>query len=212
MGMMDVMVKMIKKEKREDMMINMMPLMMEGIDMNALMPRMMGNMLADITVDDVVNFLKNALKDKEKIQELLVKLQEASLMQKMMFKTYKSNLGFEETVQTLEKNGEANGWDVEGVRDLQKTYIKAGLKDMSKVKILYFCNPEGGYAILKNDDNKPMSVMMPMPVSVYEKTDGTVEIAAMNLGMMGDMFSGVVKEVLINGAHYFENSLEGIAL
>lgn len=43
----------------------------------------------------------------------------------------------------------------------------AGLSDMTRVKILYLCNPEGGYEILKSDDFKAMSVMMPMPVSVY---------------------------------------------
>jgi uncharacterized protein (DUF302 family) len=81
---------------------------------------------------------------------------------------------------------------------------------MTRVKILYYCNPEGGYAILKNDDFKALSVMMPMPVSVYERTDGTVGISAMNLGMMSGMFAGTVKEVLEKGAEDFEKSLEGV--
>lgn len=51
MALMDTMVKSISKEKREKMMINMMPLMMEGIDMNELMPKMMANMLKDLTAE-----------------------------------------------------------------------------------------------------------------------------------------------------------------
>jgi radical SAM superfamily enzyme len=35
-SMMDTMIKGLPQEKREEMMINMMPLMMEGIDMNEL--------------------------------------------------------------------------------------------------------------------------------------------------------------------------------
>ena len=55
-----------------------------------------------------------------------------------------------------------------------------------------------------------MSVMMPMGVSVYETSDGRVEIAAMNLGMMSGMFSGVVREVLNNGAGNLEKTLQGV--
>jgi hypothetical protein len=55
-----------------------------------------------------------------------------------------------------------------------------------------------------------MSVMMPMGVSIYETTDGRVEIAAMNLGMMSGMFSGVVQEVLNNGAANLEKTLQGV--
>jgi hypothetical protein len=55
-----------------------------------------------------------------------------------------------------------------------------------------------------------MAVMMPMPVSVYEKNDGSVGISSMNLAMMSGMYTGVVKEVLEKGAEDFEKSLEGI--
>jgi len=44
--MMDMMIKSISKEKREKMMINMMPLMMEGIDIYEFMPKMMTDMLS----------------------------------------------------------------------------------------------------------------------------------------------------------------------
>lgn len=192
-------------------MINMMPLMMEGIDMNALMPRMMSKMLNDVTADDIINYLKDTLKDKEKLSELGTKIQEANLMGQMMFRVDTSSLNFKETVSALSESARQNGWLIPDTRDLQHEYHKVGLNDMTECTILYFCNPEGGYTIFtSNDTNKAMSVMMPMGVSVYGTTDGQVKIAAMNLGLMSNFFSGAVKDVLEDGGVRYEKSLEGI--
>jgi uncharacterized protein (DUF302 family) len=192
------------------MMINMMPLMMEGLDMNELMPKMMGNMLKDISADDLIKFLKDALGEKETVKKLLQKIGDANLMQKMMFKAYASRLGFDETVEKLHENALNNGWTIPDVRDLQQEYIDSGIKEMTRLKVLYFCNSNGGYSIIQNDEKKAMSVMMPMGVSVYEKKDGSVEVAAMNIGMMGGMFSGEAKEVFTDSGERLEASLDGI--
>jgi hypothetical protein len=97
------------------------------------------------------------------------------------------------------------------VHDLQENYQSAGYEDMTRVTTLYFCHPDGGYHILQDDAYKPMAVMMPMGVSVYETSDGGVYIAAMNLGRMSKMFSSPVKEVLREGAANYAATLEGIA-
>jgi len=208
--MMDMMIKTISKEKREQMMINMMPQMMEGIDFYELMPKMMTDMLKDVTVDDVTAFIKRAIEEQDKLKELTDKIAQANLMQQMMFKVYQSKLDFDETVSAVAEAAPRNGWQVPEIRDLQKEYQEAELSDTTRVKIIYFCNPQGGYDILKDDSNKSMSVMMPMGVSIYETSDGRVEIAAMNLGMMSVMFSGVVKEVLNSGATNLEKTLQGV--
>ena len=132
------------------------------------------------------------------------------MMPNMMFATYKSKLNFDETVSSLEESAKNNGWTIPEIRNLQQDYKEEGLEDMTKVKILYFCNSQGGYNILKNDDYKKMSVMMPMGVSVYETNDGQVKIAAMNIGFMSMMFSGIVKKVLQEGGGNFRNSVENI--
>ena len=132
------------------------------------------------------------------------------MMPNMMFATHKSKLNFDETVSSLEESAKRNGWTIPEIRDLQQDYIEEGLEDMTKVKILYFCNAQGGYNILKNDDYKKMSVMMPMGVSVYETNDGQVRIAAMNIGFMSMMFSGIVKKVLQEGGGNFKTSVENI--
>ena len=98
------------------------------------------------------------------------------MMPNMMFATYKSKLNFDETVSSLEESAKKNGWTIPEIRNLQQDYKEEGLEDMTKVKILYFCNSQGGYNILRNDDYKKLSVMMPMGVSVYETNDGQVKI------------------------------------
>jgi uncharacterized protein (DUF302 family) len=208
---MDTMINALPQGKREAMMIDMMPSMMEGIDMNELMPRMMSNMLKDISADDIVSWLKVALKDKERLGELGAKLQEANLMNQMMLRVDRSSLNFEETVAALTVSAEQNGWTIPDTRNLQREYHEAGLEDMTPCTILYFCYAEGGYAILTDSDrNKAMSVMMPTGVSVYETADGEVEIAAMNLGLMSHFFSGAIKDVLEDSSARYEKSLEAV--
>jgi uncharacterized protein (DUF302 family) len=209
-AMMDLMIKTISKEKREQMMINMMPQMMEGIDIYEFMPKMMTDMLKDVNVDDIIAFIKRGIEEQDKLKELADKIAQAKLMQQMMLKVYKSKLGFDETVSAVAEAAPGNGWQVPGIRDLQKEFQEAGLSDATKVKIVYFCDSQKGYDILKDDSNKSMSVMMPMGVSIYETSDGRVEVAAMNLGMMSGVFSGVVKEMLSNGAANLEKTLQGV--
>lgn len=205
MTLMDNMVKSIKKEKREQMMVDMMPLMMEGIDMNELMPKMMANMLKDLSADDIINFIKDLVSDSSKLTNFANKISEANLMSKMMMKTWKSKLSFDETVSALAENAPKNNWTIPDTRDLQKLWKEEGVENPPKIKILYFCNAHGGYAITRDDELKAMSAIMPMGVSVYETSTGEVEIAAMNLGMMGGFFSGEVKETLINSSKNFNN-------
>ena len=133
------------------------------------------------------------------------------LMNKMMFAVYESKLGFEETVASLTAAAQEHGWEIPMVHDLQANYQEAGYEDMTKVKIIYLCNPHDGYRILQYDENKPMSVIMPMGVSVYETSQGKVNVAGMNLGRMSLMYGGTVKEVLQEGEANFAKTLQNIA-
>lgn len=132
------------------------------------------------------------------------------MMKRMMFKKNKSKLNFEETVKTVRESAIKQGWQIPNVYDLQREIIEAGYKDMTKAKVIYFCNPHNGYRILKDDSNKQMSAMMPMGVSVYETNDGQVYIAAMNLGFMSKMFGGIIKEAIGAGAQKLKKTLEDI--
>lgn len=207
---MDKVVKSIKKEKREKMMIDMMPLMLEGIDMNKLLPKMMANMLKDLSSDAIIDFFKTIISDNSILSEISLKIAEANLMPKVMMKTWKSKLSFEKTVESIKENAPKHGWYVPDTRDLQKVWHDHGLIDAEKITVIYFCNGKGGYSITRADELKAMSVMMPMGVSVYETSKGEIEVAAMNIGMMGKMFSGITNEVLCKRAIDLDNTMSEI--
>ncbi len=135
MALMDTMVKSINKDKRKEMMVNMMPLMMEGIDMNELMPKMMANMLKDLSVDDIISFLKDLVNDSSKLSNFATKIAEANLMPKMMMKTWKSKFDFDETVAALTESAPKNGWHLPDTRDLQKLRKEQGIDTAPKIKI-----------------------------------------------------------------------------
>jgi uncharacterized protein (DUF302 family) len=209
---MDFIVKLIKKEKREQMMIDMMPLMMEGIDMNELMPKMMANMLKDVTADDIIEFIKGLAQESDKVAELGTKIAETNLLTKMMMKTWRSTLSFDDTIKALQASAQENSWHIPDSRDLTKLWTEQGIENPPKIHILYFCNAQGGHSITKDDELKAMSVMMPMGVSVYETSEGNVEIAGMNLSIMGGMFTGETRETLLNSAKNLENCIKALEL
>ena len=132
------------------------------------------------------------------------------LMKAVMFKVGRSEHDFEQTVQMVRENALRVGWDVPWRFELQQHYRDKGLSDMTRVINVYLCNPQGGYDIMKDDVYKPMAVMMPTAVSVYETGEGDVYISRMNLGRMSAMFGGTVREALKGGGANLEKALEGV--
>ncbi len=133
------------------------------------------------------------------------------LMKQMMFTVRKSKLDFEETITAIRESAIKSGWEIPSVYDLQQEYKKAGHEDMTRMKIIYLCNPHGGYRILKDDADKPMSVIMPTGVSVYEDTAGQVYVAGISFDRMSGMFGGTAQEVLKEAAGKYARTLQDIA-
>jgi len=131
-------------------------------------------------------------------------------MQAAMFKVSKSKHDFEHTVQMVRDKALRAGWDVPWRFELQQHYADKGFSDMTKVTNVYLCNPQGGYDIMKADAYKPMAVMMPTAVSVYETNAGEVHVSRMNLGRMSTMFAGTVRAALKGGGANLEKALEGV--
>ncbi len=117
------------------------------------------------------------------------------MMPKLMLKEYKSPYDIEKTVQTIQNNAKANGWVVAGVSELHKSIKKHGGYDLPAVYLINLCNASHAYNILKKDQNKIISTLMPCTISVYEKTDGSVYIGTVNASLMGKMFGGDIARV-----------------
>ena len=132
------------------------------------------------------------------------------MMQAAMFKVSRSKHDFEQTAQMIRENALRVGWDVPWRFELQQHYRESGLTDMTKVTNVYLCNPQGGYDIMKGDAYKPMAVMMPTAVSVYETSAGEVRVSRMNLARMSALFGGTVKAALKGGGANLEKALEGV--
>ena len=90
---------------------------------------------------------------------------------------------FEQTVEILKSAAEKNGWNVPAIHDLQQSLAKSG-KHVKPVKVLEICKPKYSGQMLELNDERIMSVMMPCRISVYEKNDGKVHIALLNVESM----------------------------
>ena len=118
------------------------------------------------------------------------------IMPKMMLSEYESPFGVEETMEKIKANALAEKWVVSSVTRLHQSIKKHGGYDLSPVLLVNLCEANHAYKILKNDETKIVSVMMPCTISVYQKADGKTYVGAMNAGLMGKMFGGVVAEVM----------------
>ena len=134
------------------------------------------------------------------------------LMTGMMFESRSSRFDFAETVTKVREAASENGWTVPQVLDLQGHYHHEGLPEMRRATIVYYCNAKAGTDITKDDANKPMLVMMPTGVAVYETSSGEVRVAHINFGLMRHMFGGVVKKALSQSARNMAKALAAVGV
>lgn len=113
----------------------------------------------------------------------------------MMVKETESKYNFEQSVEVFEQTAKDMGWKIPTVHDMQKTMEVNGY-EVASMKVFELCHPDHAYEILKLDEERIVSNMMPCRVSIYEKSDGKTYISWMNTSMMGNMMGGAVAEVM----------------
>lgn len=102
---------------------------------------------------------------------------------------------FEEVTQRVESKIKNENWELSKKFDFQKTLLEKKNKDVGAVISYKICKADHAYDLLKNENNKSISVMMPCSVNVYSK-NGETYIAYMNLGLMKNFFPSDVAEVM----------------
>jgi len=123
------------------------------------------------------------------------------MMPKMMFSEIESPYGFEETIARIQHNVEDNpelkakGWALVGLRNVAKAVQNDG-GNVLPAMMVEICSTKYSAPILKDDDLRILSILMPCKISVYKKQDGKVYIGTMNAGLMGMMFGPLVSEVM----------------
>jgi uncharacterized protein (DUF302 family) len=118
------------------------------------------------------------------------------IMPGMMLTERASPFSLDETIEKISSNAQAEGWIVSSIQPLHKSVKKHGGGNLSPVILINLCQANHAYNILKEDNNKVISVMMPCTISVYQKSDGRVYVGTMNAGLLGTMFGGTVAEVM----------------
>lgn len=119
----------------------------------------------------------------------------AVVMPKLMLQEQASPLSYQETVDHIRAKVEAAGWKVSAAMQLDQSLAKEG-KEVLPVTSLKICHPGYAEEVLRDDDARFLSVMMPCSIAVYEKSDGKTYISTMNSGLMGRMFGGTARRVM----------------
>jgi uncharacterized protein (DUF302 family) len=131
------------------------------------------------------------------------------LVRPQMMLENESRYDFETTLTTVEQSITAAGWSVPAVHDLQKSLAKAG-KEVNQVKVFALCNPEHAVKILRGDDERLYSSMMPCRIAVYTKSDGKTYISRLNIPGASRGMPGNVKSVMREAYKDVEDILSGI--
>lgn len=118
-------------------------------------------------------------------------------MKSMMVQERVSPYDVDATVQRIRDNAKSIGWVAPEVKDMNKSILKNGGKDIGgPVRIVELCN--AGYAgrILSDDEGRYSALLMPCAIAVYTKKDGKTYVSNMQAGRMGSMMGGVVSDVM----------------
>ncbi|MBF0249146.1 MAG: DUF302 domain-containing protein [Alphaproteobacteria bacterium] len=112
----------------------------------------------------------------------------------MMLNEYESPFGLEETAARIQANIKDSGWALSGLRSPSAT-IKAMGSNVPNVLLVEACNVDYSKPLIKDDDTRILSILMPCTITVYEKGD-KVYIGLMNSGLMGQLFGAKVAGIM----------------
>lgn len=118
------------------------------------------------------------------------------MMPSMMIVTKECELGFDETVASLEKRIPEHGWVLSGGKaiDMNAALAKNGVEFKPRVKLVKLCNAEHAKSVLTTD--RWVSCLMPCTMAVWEGDDGKVYLSEMNMSLMAKMFGGNIAKVM----------------
>lgn len=118
-----------------------------------------------------------------------------------------SKLSFTQTIDSLKNCGNRNGWKVLTVHDLQQSLKKNG-KEVLPINVIELCNPKYSYEVIKDDNSKFISTMMPCRISVYEKANGKTYISRINPEFLFNSFDNSKSDGMAKAIEEIENILK----
>ncbi len=121
-----------------------------------------------------------------------------TMMSGLMFQEVESPFGMEETAARIQANIQAKkdkGWSLSGLREPVKPLQAIG-ENALPVLLIEACSTRYSGPILKDDNIRILSILMPCSITVFKKNDGKTYIGLMNAKLMGYMFGSKTAEIL----------------
>lgn len=118
-------------------------------------------------------------------------------MSGLMFSEKESPFTVEETAARIQQNIQkaGNGWSISGLRNPAKP-VEAEGGNVLPVLLIEACSTVYSAPILKDDQVRILSLLMPCKISVYKKSNGKVYIGILNAGLIGSFFGSMVGETM----------------
>ncbi len=120
-----------------------------------------------------------------------------------------SKYNFETTVEQFEQAVDEAGWSIINTHDMQQMILRHG-HEVNSVKIFEVCSARYSAELLKLDDERIISPLMPCRVAIYEKSDGNTYIARMDNEEFARPFGGVIEEVMTTATRDVEEIIARI--
>lgn len=129
----------------------------------------------------------------------------------LMLTENESKFSFEETEVKLTESLEEINWKLLNIHDLQAK-MKANGYDVLDAKVFDVCKPELASKILKNDEERIVSPLMPCRIAIYKRSNGKTYFSRLNSGLIAKPMMGVVPEVMKIAATEIELLLKPLTL
>jgi uncharacterized protein (DUF302 family) len=115
----------------------------------------------------------------------------------LAFSEQVSPFSVEETTARIQQNIQAagNGWSISGLRNPAKP-VEAEGGNVLPVLLIEACSTVYSGPILKEDNVRFLSLLMPCKIAVYKKNDGKAYIGILNAGIIGRLFGAKVGDIM----------------
>jgi len=131
-------------------------------------------------------------------------------MPELMLNVNESRYSFDQTYTNLEDAILQQDWDIQHVYNISECMENYGYEALNQISIFSICNAENVNNILQDDEDRKVTAIMPCRIAVYEKTDGSVWVASLNIGLMSKMFGGNIESVMSSVAEDEAKMLESV--
>ncbi len=132
-----------------------------------------------------------------------------SMAPRLMMMESRSKYNFDQTVEAFTAEVERAGWKIVGQHDMKATLANFG-HDIRNVKIVEVCSATYSAEILRLDNERIVSPLIPCRIAIYEKSNGNTYIGRMNSPLFGRMFGGVINDVIARASVVTENMIRNI--